>query len=68
MTAVCTNNNISPSFLQARGMRHGCPLPPLFFAFTIELLTIALRSNKDVKGSIPYFDPLSSLPVVLLKL
>ena len=31
--------------------RHGCPLSPYFFNIVLEILTIAIRQHKEIKGN-----------------
>lgn len=48
--SVCTNTWRSDPFPLFRGTRQGCPLSPLLFAFAIEPLSIALKSEGGFKG------------------
>lgn len=50
MASVRTNNNQSQYFRLNRSTRQGCPLSPLLFALAVEPLSIALRSNNQIKG------------------
>ena len=38
------------SFPLRSGIRHGCPLSPLLFNIVLEVLAIAIREEKEVKG------------------
>ena len=48
--SVCTNTQRSESFPLSHGTRQGCPLPPLLFTVAIEPLSIALKTEKGIKG------------------
>jgi hypothetical protein len=50
-TACVTNNGYSSEFFPlSRGVRQGCPLSPYLFLVVVELLSIKIRNNKDIKG------------------
>ena len=38
------------AFLLRSGTRHECPLSPLLFTIVLEVLAIAIREEKEVKG------------------
>ena len=48
----CIRNGgfISEYFNMGRGVRQGCPISPLLFILTVELLAINIRSDKNIKG------------------
>ena len=49
--AACLNNGVSSEwFYLYRGVRQGCPISPYLFIIVVELLSIALKTNKDIKG------------------
>lgn len=50
LTAIQTNNTLSPYFALHRGTRQGCPSSPLLFAIAIEPLAVALRGDAEIEG------------------
>ena len=54
-SCVSNNGSISDSFHIGRGVRQGCPLSPYIFILSIELLSIGIRNNTEIKG-ISIFD------------
>ena len=48
----CIRNGgfISEYFDMGRGVRQGCPISPLLFILTVELLAINIRSDENIKG------------------
>ena len=49
-TAVINNGSISEWFSPEKGVRQGCPVSPYLFIMSVELLAVAIRENKDIKG------------------
>ena len=49
-SSVKNNNFISRFFDMERGVRQGCPLSPLLFICTVELLARNIRNDKNIKG------------------
>ena len=48
----CVRNGgyLSPFFQMERGVRQGCPISPLLFILTVELLAINIRNDKKYRG------------------
>ena len=68
-TDVCSsifiNGYTSRSFKPSRGVRQGCPLSPLLYVLTMEVLAVNIRANPAIKGlSLP--NTVSPLPVLSL--
>ena len=64
-SCVLINGYCSPVFYPSRGVRQGCPLSPLLYILTMEVLAANLRSHPDVVGlSLPGIS--APLPVVSL--
>ena len=68
-TDVCNsifiNGYTSRSFKPSRGVRQGCPLSPLLYVLTMEVLAVNIRANPAIKGlSLP--GTVSPLPVLSL--
>ena len=49
-SCIKNNNYISRFFNMERGVRQGCPLSPLLFICTVELLARSIRNDKNIKG------------------
>jgi hypothetical protein len=47
---VLNNGAASEWFNLERSVRQGCPLAPFLFVLVVELLAIAIRHDKDIKG------------------
>ena len=55
----CVKNggHISKEYPMSRGVRQGCPISPILFILTVELLAINVRQNQHVKGiNIPDYE------------
>jgi exonuclease III len=49
--ACVTNNGFSSEFFKlSRGVRQGCPLSPYLFLVVVELVSIKIRNNDNIKG------------------
>ena len=64
-SAVCVNGYTSAAFFPSRGVRQGCPLSPLLYVLSIEVLAANLRASKAIPGlRLPHVS--TPLPVVSL--
>ena len=53
-SSVSVNGYITKPFKPSRGVRQGCPLSPLLYILTMEVLACSIRVNPDIVGlSIP---------------
>ena len=51
VTSCVTNNGYSSEFFQiTRGIRQGCPLSALLFILAVEVLSIQIQNNENIKG------------------
>ena len=50
--SIKCNNWISAPFCVSRGIRQGCPVSALLFILVAEIMSLATRQRKDVKGII----------------
>ena len=51
ISSCISNNGWASSFFNiTRGVRQGCPLSPYLFIICSEILALAVRQNKDIKG------------------
>lgn len=64
-TAILVNGYTSDFFWPSRGVRQGCPLSPLLYVISIEVLAANLRAHQDIVGLRP-LGLNCTLPVVLL--
>ena len=49
-SAVLLNGYTSDPFFPSRGVRQGCPLSPLLYVISIEVLAANIRANKVIQG------------------
>lgn len=49
-SAIFINGYTSRSFKPSRGVRQGCPLSPLLYVLTMEVLAVNIRANPVIKG------------------
>ena len=49
-SCVLYNGYLTSFFPIQRGVRQGCPLSPYIFILGIEILSVAIRQNKDIRG------------------
>ena len=64
-SAVCINGYTSAAFFPSRGVRQGCPLSPLLYVLSIEVLAANLRASKAIPSlRLPHVS--TPLPVVSL--
>ena len=47
---IILNSEKLKAFPLKSGTRHGCPLSPLLFNIVLEVLAIAIRKGKEIKG------------------
>ena len=47
---ILFNGEKLKSFPLRSGTRHGCPLSPLLFNIVLEVLAMAIRKEKEIKG------------------
>ena len=47
---IILNGEKLKAFLLRSGTRHGCPLSPLLFNIVLEVLAMAIREEKEIKG------------------
>lgn len=64
-SSVLVNGYTSCSFKPSRGVRQGCPLSPLLYILTMEVLAVGIRAHPDITGLVLPGSP-SPLPVLSL--
>ena len=52
MSCVKNSGFISDNFKMERGVRQGCPISPLLFLLTSELLSINIRKDTNIRGCV----------------
>ena len=64
-SAICINGYTSAAFFPSGGVRQGCPLSPLLYVLSIEVLATNLRASRAIPGlRLPHVS--TPLPVVSL--
>uniref|UniRef100_A0A2D4EPT8 Reverse transcriptase domain-containing protein n=1 Tax=Micrurus corallinus TaxID=54390 RepID=A0A2D4EPT8_MICCO len=48
--SIIVNREMTPNIEIGKGVRQGCPLSPLLFIFSLEILHRRIRSNPNIKG------------------
>jgi DNA-binding transcriptional regulator YhcF (GntR family) len=49
-TCIINNGHTSKFFNPTRGVRQGCPLSPILFVISVELMAESIRQNKNIEG------------------
>ena len=49
-SCVSMNGWLSKSFNLNRGIRQGCPLSALLYIIAVEMLSVSIKQNKEIKG------------------
>ena len=49
-SSVSVNGYTTKPFKPSRGVRQGCPLSPLLYILTMEVLACGIRVNPDIVG------------------
>lgn len=49
-SAILVNGYISDCFYPSRGVRQGCPLSPLLYVLSMEVLAVNIRAHPDIVG------------------
>ena len=62
-SAVNVNGHLSPFFSLSRGVRQGCPLSPLLYVLSPEVLACNIRANPSISGLVLPGEP-EPLPVI----
>ena len=52
VAVIKNNGHISDQFTIHRGVRQGCPVSALLFILCVEIVTLRIRQNKELKGFI----------------
>lgn len=49
-TCIKNGGHVSADFDMQRGVRQGCPISPLIFVLAVEIMSLKIKQDKDIKG------------------
>ena len=66
-SCVANNGWLSSFFRVNKGVRQGCPVSPLLFILTVEILAIRIRAEENIKGLCFRNNTVETLPLKILQ-